>query len=159
MTDNRISPDVTTRSIGTDPGCEVRATVRARFGAWLWADRYDGMLAVGVPAPAGGAMAAHAARLTSRTERSALAQSLLRAVHEAHDRTHGLSARVPLHRDNIAGAVDLIDAIAQRLNSPTPVSVRGMARLRRVLADGGGPLYRHGRGDLGGRLGAALAAL
>ena len=34
-----------------------------------------------------------------------------------------------------------------------------MARLRQVLSDGAGPLYRYGRGDLGGRLGAALAAL
>jgi hypothetical protein len=34
-----------------------------------------------------------------------------------------------------------------------------MARLRRVLSDGGGPLYRYGEGDLRGRLGAALAAL
>ena len=34
-----------------------------------------------------------------------------------------------------------------------------MARLRQILADGSGPLYRFGRGDLNGRLGAALAAL
>jgi hypothetical protein len=35
----------------------------------------------------------------------------------------------------------------------------GMARLRRLLADGGGPMYAGGRGDLDGRLRAALAAL
>jgi hypothetical protein len=34
-----------------------------------------------------------------------------------------------------------------------------MARLRVVMSDGSGPLYRYGRGDLSGRLGAALAAL
>jgi hypothetical protein len=34
-----------------------------------------------------------------------------------------------------------------------------MARLRQVLADGTGPFYRYGRGDLNGRLGAALAEL
>jgi len=46
-----------------------------------------------------------------------------------------------------------------RLRAPHPVGVRGMARLRRILADGAGPLNRDGRGDLAGRLGAALAAL
>jgi hypothetical protein len=39
------------------------------------------------------------------------------------------------------------------------VSARGMARLRVVLSDGCGPMYESGRGDLSGRLGAALAAL
>jgi hypothetical protein len=34
-----------------------------------------------------------------------------------------------------------------------------MARLRRVLSDGSGPFYWYGKGDLRGRLGAALAAL
>jgi hypothetical protein len=34
-----------------------------------------------------------------------------------------------------------------------------MARLRVVLADGCGPMYQYGLGDLSGRLGAALAAL
>ena len=46
-----------------------------------------------------------------------------------------------------------------RLQSPRPVSARGMARLRLLLSDGVGPLYQFGRGDLAGRLGAALAAL
>jgi hypothetical protein len=69
------------------------------------------------------------------------------------------SSRIPLHPRNIAAAEELIDAITLRLHSPRPVSARGMARLRRVLSDGAGPLYWYGEGDLGGRLGAALAAL
>ena len=64
-----------------------------------------------------------------------------------------------MHADNIAAAEDVIDAITLRLHSPRPVSARGMARLRVVLSDGCGPMYRYGRGDLSGRLGAALAAL
>ena len=52
----------------------------------------------------------------------------------------------------------MIDAITLRLHSPRSVSARGMARLRVVLADGCGPMYRDGRGDLTGRLGAAHAA-
>jgi hypothetical protein len=69
------------------------------------------------------------------------------------------SSRIPVHPRNIAAAEELIDTITLRLHSPRPVNARGMARLRRVLSDGGGPLYWYGEGDLGGRLGAALAAL
>ena len=39
------------------------------------------------------------------------------------------------------------------------VSARGMARLRQLLSNETTPLYRHGCGDVAGRLGAALAAL
>jgi len=53
----------------------------------------------------------------------------------------------------------VIAAITLRLHSPRPVSARGMARLRAILSDGCGHMYRYGRGDLRGRLGAALAAL
>ena len=69
------------------------------------------------------------------------------------------SSRIPLHSRNISAAEELIDAITLRLHSPKPVSARGMARLRRVLSDGTGPFYWYGKGDLAGRLGAALAAL
>ena len=64
-----------------------------------------------------------------------------------------------MHPANIASAQALIDAVTRRLQAPDPVSTRGMARLRQLLSDGAGPLYQHGRGDLAGRLGAALAAL
>jgi hypothetical protein len=70
-----------------------------------------------------------------------------------------MSSRVGLHTTNIEAAEDVIDAITLRLHSPRPVSARGMARLRVTLSDGCGPMYRYGRGDLRGRLGAALAAL
>ena len=66
---------------------------------------------------------------------------------------------MPLHVPNITAAEDVIDAVTLRLHSPRPVNARGMARLRQILSDGTGPLYRYGRGDLRGRLGAALAAL
>ncbi len=59
----------------------------------------------------------------------------------------------------LAPAQDRIDEITLRLHSPRPVTPRGIARLRVLLADGVGPMYRYGTGDLEGRLGAALAAL
>jgi hypothetical protein len=53
----------------------------------------------------------------------------------------------------------MIDDITLRLHSPRQVTARGMALLRILLADGGGPLYRYGRGDLYGKLTAAFTAL
>ena len=101
----------------------------------------------------------HAARLTSVAERQAVAGVLRRAVRDAKGIRATHSGRVPLRRTNIASAEALIDEVTLRLHAPHPVSPRGMARLRQLLSDGTSPLYRHGRGDLTGCLGAALAAL
>jgi hypothetical protein len=60
---------------------------------------------------------------------------------------------------NIVAAEDLIDDVTFRLQSSRPVSARGMARLRRLLSDGCGPLYRHGRGDLERAARRSIAAL
>jgi len=105
------------------------------------------------------AMAAHAARLTSVAERHTVARALRRAVRDATDTRATQTGRVPMHRANIASAEALIAQVALRLHAPHPVSARGMARLRQLLSDGTGPLYRHGSGDLAGRLRAVLAAL
>ena len=160
MADNRISPellsaasDVRRRSAAPRPSLAARVTAR------LKAYKLDRQLAVGVPAPAGSALAVHQARVTSEAEREAIARALLQAVHDAHAGLPPLSSRIPVHPNNIAAAQELIDTITLRLHSPRPVSARGMARLRVVLSDGCGPMYRFGHGDLSGRLGAALAEL
>jgi hypothetical protein len=136
-----------------------RSTLAARLTARLWASRFDRMLAVGVAAPEGSALAIHAARLTSAQEREAIACLLRRSVSDAGNRNARMSSRVPLNVPNIVAAEDRIDQVTLRLHSPRPVTARGVARLRVLLSDGSGPMYRYGRGDLEGRLGAALAAL
>jgi len=138
---------------------QARPAVRARMTARLRAARFDRALAVGVPAPAGSALAAHAARLTSVAERHTIARALRRAVRDAKDTRATQTGRVPMHRANIASAEALIAQVALRLQVPHPVNARGMARLRQLLSDGTGPLYRYGSGDLAGRLRAVLAAL
>jgi hypothetical protein len=160
MPNNRISPDLlTTASDVLRRNGAARPSLAARVKARLRAHQLDRQLAVGVPATAGSALAVHQERLTSVAEREAVARTLRRAVNEVHAGYGPLSSRVGLHTTNIAAAEDLIDAITMRLHSPRPVSARGMARLRAVLSDGCGPMYEYGRGDLSGRLGAALAAL
>jgi hypothetical protein len=136
-----------------------RPSLAARVTARLRAHRLDRQLAVGVQAPAGSALAVHQARVTSVAEREAIARALRLAERDARAGGNPRSSRIPVHPTNIAAAEDLIDTITLRLHSPRPVSARGMARLRVVLSDGCGPLYRFGRGDLSGRLGAALAEL
>ena len=146
------APDWTRRNVAP------RTSIRARLTARLYAGRFDHMLAVGMRGPVGSALAVHAQRLISRAERESIARTLRRAVYDAH---HGriVSARVPLHRARIIAAADLIDDVALLLQSAHPVNARGVARLRQLLSDGRGPLYHYGRGDLAGRMGAALAAM
>ena len=162
MSENRISigflsPAQIQGAVRRDES--VRAPIASRVMARLLAAKFDRLLAVGVAAPAGSALAVHAARLTSVQEREALARSLRRTVNDARNREARLLSRVPLNIPNITAAKSRIDEVTLRLHSPRPVSARGVARLRLVMADGAGPMYRYGRGDLEGRLGAALAAL
>jgi hypothetical protein len=160
MPNNKISPDLfSAASDVRRRSAAPRPSLMARLTARLRAHQFDRQLAVGVPAPAASALAVHEARLTSVAERESVAWALRHAVHDARAGGTPLSARIPVHPTNIPAAEDLIDTITLRLHSPRPVSARGMARLRLVLSDGCGPMYRFGRGDLSGRLGAALAEL
>jgi hypothetical protein len=136
-----------------------RAPLSKRVIAMVMANKFDRMLAVGVAASHGSALAVHAARLTSIEEREAIARSLRRSVDDAGNRDAPVSSRIPLNVPNITAAQDRIDEVTLRLHSPRPVTPRGVARLRLLLTDGAGPFYRYGHGDLEGRLGAALAAL
>jgi hypothetical protein len=62
-----------------------------------------------------------------------------------------------LNASAVWDAAEMIERVEQRLQN-RHVSPRGVARLRRLLADWNGPL-RRGCGDLCGELRAVLAAL
>jgi hypothetical protein len=134
----------------------MRSSLAVRLLARMRAAQYDRQLAVGVTPKTGSALAAHRARITSTAERHALARSLHRILRDARTTS---PVRASMNVENIAAAEDVLDRVTVRLRAPRPVCSRGMARLRLVLADGTGPLYRCGSGDLRGRLGAALAEL
>lgn len=134
-------------------------TVGAHLVARLFTSRLDHQLAVGVIPHAGTALAIHAERLRSDRERHAIARALRRAVEQAHSGRAPGSSMVAVHRRNVRGSTELIDAITLQLHAPRRIDAMGMARLRRILADGQGPMYDGGAGDLVGRLSAALAAL
>jgi hypothetical protein len=70
-----------------------------------------------------------------------------------------MNPRVPVQAQAIHHATGVFEDVAQRLAEPVPVRARGMARLRILLADGRGPLYRSGSGSLGAAMRGVLAAL
>ena len=87
MNDNHIRADDATTASRPDTARRghTRPSIRACVTARLRAARFDRALAVGVPAPAGSALAVHAARLTAVAERHAVARALRRAVRDAND--------------------------------------------------------------------------
>jgi hypothetical protein len=144
---------------GEAPTNHHRASLRTRLVAAVLASRLDHALAVGGTGPQGTAVGQRAARLTSYRERHDIARTLRRALREAHFGRRFGASTIPVNDAGVLAAEHVIDAITLRLHSPRPVGAMGMARLRRLLADGTGPFYACGRGDLDGRLRAALAAL
>ncbi|WP_445165243.1 hypothetical protein ACTXG7_15025 [Mycolicibacterium sp. Dal123E01] len=128
------------------PDLLAGATLASRLRARLFAGRLDREAEVGlVPLP-GSSLAVHLARLASAEERHTL----------AHELRHLLT---DLHPERLAACRGVIDDITLLLHSPRPMRARGMARLRILLSDGTGPLYRNGRGSPAAALRGVLAAL
>ncbi|MCV7224824.1 hypothetical protein [Mycolicibacterium komossense] len=140
-------------------GYSSQAPLLARLTARLLVTRYDRLLANGATASPHSAIGIHARRLVTVAEREAVARSLRQAVEDARTLPAPWTGRSWAHRPDVLSAVDLVDTVTLRLHSPRPVTARGMAKLRLLLSDGMGPLYVSGRGDLGGRLRSALAAM
>jgi hypothetical protein len=141
------------------PDRQRRASLWAKWVAVLRTAHLDRHLAVAVTVTPGSALAVRAARVTSRRHREALARRLCRTVRVSRDTTAFRGGRTTLHGANIDAARPTIDDIVARLRAPERIDARGVARVHRILADGSGPLYRYGRGDLVGRLGAARRAM
>ena len=81
-------------------------------------------------------------QLTSNRSRQSLARSLELLVERAEQRApSGMSAAVAPCREQVRNALPEIRAISGRLRTAEPVDARGVAMLRAVLGDGGGPCY------------------
>jgi hypothetical protein len=70
-----------------------------------------------------------------------LARSLTRIV-EAADAPMARRLAAPVHRPAVQRARGELAAVAGRLVASGPVDVQGVARVRALVADGSGPLYR-----------------
>lgn len=131
-------------------------SVGARIRVRMLAARLDRQIEAGTCAVVTPALAAHVQRITSRAEREKLAGAL-RVTRCAPSGT--VVFQVPVHAAAVCGAAEWIDELIARLSGPSAVAARGMARLRILLADGSGPLYRPGPGTLTAALRGVLAAL
>lgn len=160
MTHNRIAMELLlTADPAPKPTEASRISVRDRATARLFAHRMDREIDRGAPVFAGTALASHAGRITSLDERIQLARSLRTALQLARNPERSLAVHVPVHRGATLANAELINEVTLRLHAALPVRPRGMARLRLLLADGGGPLYRPTRGSLTAQLRGILAAL
>lgn len=135
------------------------ATLATRLRARFLAGRLDRDVEAGIEPLPGSPLALHMARLTAVDEREALAHSLRQALADIDHGRPGFTPRIAVHPQRLATCRDVVDDITLLLHSPRPVRARGVARLRMLLSDGTGPLYRSGRGSLAADLRGVLAAL
>jgi hypothetical protein len=129
-----------------------RLVVRVRAAA------LDEQLAAGVSPESSVTLALHAGRLCRDGHRRVLARSLTRLVAAA-DAPAARRLKMPVGRCAVQQARAELAAVAGRLTASGPVDVRGVARIRTLLADGTGPLYQPApTGQLRRELAAVLSA-
>jgi hypothetical protein len=160
MQEERLAPNP--GSVGDEIGAgfpAVAPSVLARLRARVFSYRYDCELEAGVDPEPGSALEVHGARLSTDTERADLSHALRVVLHDAEAGTSVRQGRVPVRGDAVRRSADVIESVIDRLESPSPTRVRGIARLRILLADGQGPLYRSDRGSLAAAMRGVLAAL
>jgi hypothetical protein len=128
-----------------------------RLRRGLQASRLDALLAEGVAPDSNVALALHADRLARTSERRRLAR-YLRHIGSRPGRSESLRAAIARRIEPDAFR-DLED-LAERLLVPGPVDVQGVAKVRVLLTDGTGPLYRDSTArDLHAELRDALLAV
>ena len=131
----------------------VRVSGLDRVRARAVGRRIDRALANGASPDADVLTALHARRLLGIRERRRLAAALTHAWLVASERRAVAATSVVIDRRAVAAAHPEIVDLTERLLSPQPVSVRGVAFVRTLLTSGTGPMY----GLVPGRpLGAAL---
>jgi hypothetical protein len=110
--------------------------------ARLLAPRIDHDLARGALSWSTVTHAARAVQLTTGRSRHSLARSLDALVERAErPAPSGMSAAIAPCREQVRNALPEIRAISAWLRTAEPVDARGVAMLRALLSDGGGPCY------------------
>jgi hypothetical protein len=136
-----------------------RVRLRDRLRAQVRVSSLDHQLATGASPESNTALALHAARLCDASQRRLLARSLTR-VAAASESPARSRLRAPVSRTAVRRARAELDAVVDRLTASGPVDVRGVARIRNLLADGTGPLYQEATADtLAPQLRAVLAEM
>lgn len=133
---------------------------RDRLLRWLRAPSLDRRLCRGEPAETSVVLALHATRLAQPNVRGELDRALRRVMWMAERAPSTTTGRVRVCRPQVRDAHRELRNLCDRLVGSGPVSARGVAQVRVLLADGAGPLYRRtSSDDLRARLRGALAAM
>jgi len=136
-----------------------RVGVRDRLWARLRAAALDADLAAGASPESSVVLALHAASLCRPSQRRLLARSLTR-VAAAAEKPTASRLKTPVCGSAVRRARAELRAVIECLAADGPVDVRGVARIRSLLADGTGPVYRESAPDqLRNELRAALTAM
>jgi hypothetical protein len=97
--------------------------------------------------------------LTEPHAAAELGSQLRRLVREAHEPARP-RAHIPPARDHVLAAEYDLKLLASRLQSPSPIAARGVAKARLLLIDGTGPLFDScNSADLGAAARDAIASL
>ena len=127
---------------------------------WFSSFAMDTKIADGAGRPLDPALARRATALTSPRVREDLARSVRRVIGDAREPANPLRPRAPVAREEVVAASHELRQLASRLLAPMPVTAHGVAKVRLLLSDGSGPLYRRDRpGDLSAAARDALASL
>ena len=122
------------------PGAQRRYPFESLL-ARLCAPALDRRLAKGEDPGDAPLMVARAAQLANPRARQATAAGWERAVEDAIGGRRPFSAAVPVCADQVRDALPELPGLVARLRDDLPVWPAGVARARRLLTDGGGPLY------------------
>ena len=137
-----------------------RARFRERLAARFAAIWLDHELARGVPPEARAALALRAQTLGETRARQALAQSLRQILDDARQGSQPRRGQITALRAEVLAAADQLERLIERLLEPRIVAARGLAQVRVLLIDGGGPLYFRGASqDLKAAAARAVAQL
>jgi hypothetical protein len=152
------TPKIVVLDLGAGLGLR-RVRVRDRLVARIRRPALDRELAAGASPESSVALAVHARYLCRPEQRRLLARSLTE-IGAASRAPAARRLRAPIALHAVARARAELAAVVDRLAEAGPVDVRGVARIRDLLADGTGPLYREPRpGHLREELLAARRAM
>jgi len=143
-------------------GCPVPVDVRSRdrLRARIRAFRLDAALAAGASPDATVTLALRAQLLVQMRARRDLARIARRILAAAVCGPAGDRLPVPVCRDRVRGCAEELEDLIGRLLAAGPVSARGVAQARALLADGTSPIYhRASRDNLRAMVLAATDAL
>jgi hypothetical protein len=118
-----------------------RATRRTRLKVRLLGFRLDRRLAAGEPPWSSPELRVRAAELTAPTGRWRVAQEVDRVIEAAAQPPRPGGAAVPLNRTGVLACGPLLSDLVDDLRHAECVESRGVALVRRLMRDGGSPLY------------------